>query len=205
MDGWCAGGCWFTVAHQRDQHGNVSLTLPPGRCFKVGNFKARGKVPRYNTRGTAGYWIGWRTRAGRGKGEGQMTILAGITTQKELWIAGEDPLDGKPITDGHWNYSPVRRWSLWVEVATAVWGIKEPTDRRRCNQGDEVGRRTRRTAPQLSCVAPHLTSFARSLALLARSLALPPGAHVFWICFLSWKISAMASPAGEFQLFFSLL
>ncbi len=36
-----------------------------------------------------------------GEGEGQMTILAGIKTQKELWIAGEDPLDGKPITDGH--------------------------------------------------------------------------------------------------------
>ncbi|CAK9857374.1 unnamed protein product [Sphagnum jensenii] len=102
-----------------------------------------------------------------------MTILAGITTQKELWIAGEDPLDGKPIIDIYCNYSPVRRWSLWVEVATAVWGIKEPTDRRRCNQGDEVGRRTRRTAPQLSCVAPHLTSFARSLALIARSLSRP--------------------------------
>jgi hypothetical protein len=25
----------------------------------------------------------------------------GITTQKELWIAGEDPLDGKPTIDGH--------------------------------------------------------------------------------------------------------
>jgi hypothetical protein len=27
-----------------------------------------------------------------------MTILAGIITQKELWIGGEDPLDGKPIS-----------------------------------------------------------------------------------------------------------
>lgn len=31
------------MAHKRDQHGNVSLTLPQDGALKVGNFKARAK------------------------------------------------------------------------------------------------------------------------------------------------------------------